>query len=113
MRLLRAAAFGACALGDLPPALDRRRIAAPRLRTRHHGKITLAHWSMGRHNLSKGRSACEAPGCDLRHWPRLRSYRISGSEGRFALRGVVTAFKKRNDVCSVQVVTMPSSESRS
>src|SRR6516164_2117297 len=29
MRLLRAAAFGACALGDLPPALDRRRICRP------------------------------------------------------------------------------------
>src|SRR6516162_1171443 len=52
MRLLRAAAFGACALGDLPPALDRRRIAAPRLRTRHRGVVRLARWSMVRHNLS-------------------------------------------------------------
>ena len=50
MRLLRAAAFGACALGDLPPALDRRRIAAPRLRTRHRGEIRLAHRVMVRHN---------------------------------------------------------------
>src|SRR6516225_3054276 len=53
MRLLRAAVFRPCALGDLPPALDRRRIAAPRLRTRHRGEVTLAHWSMVRHNLSR------------------------------------------------------------
>src|SRR5262249_7502276 len=42
MRALRAAAFGACALRDLPPALDRRRIAAPRLRTGHLA-LNLAH----------------------------------------------------------------------
>src|SRR6516225_8767247 len=29
MRLLRAAAFRPCALGDLPPALDRRRMCRP------------------------------------------------------------------------------------
>ena len=52
MRLLRAAAFGACALGDLPPALDRRRIAAPRLRTRHRGGTRLARRAKVRHNLS-------------------------------------------------------------
>jgi class 3 adenylate cyclase len=61
MRLLRAAAFGACALGDLPPALDRRRIAAPRLRKRHRGEVRLARWSMGRYNL-RGRSVREATG---------------------------------------------------
>ena len=33
MRLLRAAAFRACALGDLSPALERRRIAVPGFRT--------------------------------------------------------------------------------
>src|SRR5262249_42740196 len=49
LSLLRAAAFGACALGDLPPALDRRRIAAPWLGTRHRGEVTLAHGAMGRH----------------------------------------------------------------
>src|SRR5262245_42357419 len=52
-RLLRAAAFRASALGDLPPALDRRRIAAPRVRTRHRGEIRLAYRSMARHNLSE------------------------------------------------------------
>jgi len=40
---LRAAVFRRCALVGSPPALDRRRIAAPRLRTRHF-KISLAHW---------------------------------------------------------------------
>jgi hypothetical protein len=35
LRLLRAAIFRRCALGDSPPALERRRIAARRLRIRH------------------------------------------------------------------------------
>ena len=39
MRLLRAAVFRRCALAGSPPALERRRIAAPRLRTRHRGEI--------------------------------------------------------------------------
>src|SRR6516165_4263644 len=56
-RLLRAAAFPPCALGDLPPALDRRRIAAPRLRTRHRGEVRLAHWSKVRHNLNVAQSS--------------------------------------------------------
>ena len=36
------------AFAGSPPALDRRRIAAPRLRTRHRGKVRLAHWSSDR-----------------------------------------------------------------
>src|SRR5215831_20098996 len=35
MRLLRVTVLRRCALAGSPPALDRRRIAAPRLRTRH------------------------------------------------------------------------------
>ena len=38
-RLLRAPVLRRCALVCSPPALERRRIAAPRLRTRHRGKI--------------------------------------------------------------------------
>src|SRR6516164_4691345 len=56
LRLLRVTAFGPCALGDLPPALDRRRIATPRLRTRHRGEVRLAHWSKVRHNLNVAQS---------------------------------------------------------
>src|SRR6516225_9189956 len=49
MRLLRATVFRRCALADLPPALDRRRIfAAPRLRTTHRGEVRVAHWNLQR-----------------------------------------------------------------
>src|SRR6476659_5555915 len=41
IRLLRAAAFGACALGDLAPALERRRIAA--LGSGQSTNLSLAH----------------------------------------------------------------------
>ena len=51
-RVLRATVLRRGALAGSPPALDRRRIAAPRLRTRHRGEVSLAHWSMVRHNLS-------------------------------------------------------------
>ena len=51
MRLLRAPVLRRCAFAGSPPALERRRIAAPRLRTRHRGEVRLAHWSMVRHNL--------------------------------------------------------------
>ena len=49
------AALSRCRLAALrfswfAPALERRRIAAPRLRTRHRGEIRLARWSMVRHN---------------------------------------------------------------
>jgi hypothetical protein len=52
MRLLRAAVLRRCAFAGSLPGLERRRIAAPRLRTRHRGEVRLARWSMVRHNLS-------------------------------------------------------------
>src|SRR6516164_4933488 len=50
--LLRTAALRRCGFARSPPALERRRIATPRLRTRHRGEVRLARWSMVRHNLS-------------------------------------------------------------
>ena len=43
MRLLRAAAFGACAVGDLPPALELRLTASSPFGTGHSLTI-LAYW---------------------------------------------------------------------
>jgi hypothetical protein len=43
-RLLRATAFGACAFGDLPPALECRRIVAPRLSTSHQPSTLEGPW---------------------------------------------------------------------
>jgi hypothetical protein len=50
-RLLRATVLRRCTLIGSPPAVERRRIVAPRLRTRHRGDVRLARWSMVRHNL--------------------------------------------------------------
>ena len=52
MRLFCATVFRRCALVGPPPGLERRRIAAPRLRTRHRGAVRLAHRSMVRHSLN-------------------------------------------------------------
>src|SRR5262245_41336764 len=62
MRLLRVAVFRRCALVGSPPALDRRRIAAPQLRTRHRGEVRLARWSIVRHNIEWGRCGAQKHG---------------------------------------------------
>jgi hypothetical protein len=55
MRFLRAGIFGACAFGNLPPALERRRIAAPSLRTRHLIYISTSEtFGMGKHAGESG-----------------------------------------------------------
>ena len=48
---LRASALRRRTFTGSPSPLERRRIAAPRLRTRHRGEVRLARWSMVRHNL--------------------------------------------------------------
>ena len=87
--LLRPAVLRRCALVGSPPALDRRRIAAPRLKTRHRCEVRLAHWSMVRHR----RAGCDrsltwvkrvgpaVSACRLH--PRLRTYGCDAANRRF------------------------------
>src|SRR5215471_21454322 len=80
VRLFRAVLSGACALIDSPPALERRRIAAPRLSTGHLA-LNLAHMEGPRPIGARGRY--QALGRAGRHGPCLTVYRISGSSRRF------------------------------